>query len=154
MAENLNYDASGSKCYDNNKANCATYGRLYNWETAMTVCPSGWHLPSQAEWSILTELVGGDFTEGRVLKAKTGWNNNDSYDSEGTDAYGFSAMPGGYVDSDGNFCNVGSNGNWWAFTKVFSEDAYPSRAMTYLAWSAWWDFRVKSYLYSVRCLQD
>jgi hypothetical protein len=47
MARNLNYNASGSMCYDNNQSNCAKYGRLYNWATARTVCPAGWHLPSE-----------------------------------------------------------------------------------------------------------
>jgi len=59
MAENLNYDIKGSKCYDNKPDNCAKYGRLYNWQTANTACPNGWHLPSRAEWEALTMEVGG-----------------------------------------------------------------------------------------------
>jgi len=46
MAENLNYNAEGSKCYDNYPSICEAYGRLYDWETAKTACPDGWHLPS------------------------------------------------------------------------------------------------------------
>jgi len=53
MAENLNYEAEGSKCYDNNPDNGAKYGRLYKWETAMKVCPEGWHLPTNEEWDKL-----------------------------------------------------------------------------------------------------
>jgi len=57
MAENLNYEASGSKCYDNKPANCDKYGRLYNWNTAKTACPSGWHLPASYEWDVLLRYV-------------------------------------------------------------------------------------------------
>jgi len=53
MAENLNYDAEDSKCYENDPANCQKYGRLYNWNTAMKVCPEGWKLPHDGEWYIL-----------------------------------------------------------------------------------------------------
>jgi uncharacterized protein (TIGR02145 family) len=61
LAQNLNYDVNGSKCYENELANCDKYGRLYNWEMAMKSCPSGWHLPSKAEWEALTEAVLDDF---------------------------------------------------------------------------------------------
>ncbi len=50
MAENLNNNAQGSRCYEDDVANCAKDGRLYDWESAMTACPCGWHLPSAAEW--------------------------------------------------------------------------------------------------------
>ena len=60
MAENLNYAASGSKCYDNKPENCAKYGRLYNWYAAMNACPSGWHLPSNGEYETLDKYVGGE----------------------------------------------------------------------------------------------
>jgi len=60
MAENLNYDAPGSKCYNNNPANAEKYGRLYDWETAKKVCPAGWHLPSNDEWKVLVDFVGGE----------------------------------------------------------------------------------------------
>jgi uncharacterized protein (TIGR02145 family) len=81
LAENLNYEAEGSVCYENNPANCAKYGRLYNWETAKKVCPDGWHLPSNAEWDKLFRFVDGDKgtkspygskTAGKYLKAKSG----------------------------------------------------------------------------------
>jgi hypothetical protein len=85
MAENLNYNASGSKCYDNISINCDNYGRLYGWYIAMEACPSGWHLPNQAEWNVLTTLIGD-----------------------------FSALPGGYGSADGNFSNADFNGYWWS----------------------------------------
>jgi len=169
MAENLNYNASGSKCYDNNSANCNKYGRLYNWSTAMGdanssgtipsgvqgVCPVGWHLPSDAEWQILVDYAGsnnitggGSDIAGTKLKSSTGWN--------GTDDFGFSALPGGLGNSSG-FHYAGRYGNWWSATEndalnasyawhwfmyYNSEDAYRSSGV------------LKSVLYSIRCVQD
>jgi len=108
MAENLNYDANGSKCYGNNSDNCAKYGRLYDWSTATDACPSGWHLPNNDEWEVLSKAVGGDDEK---LKANSDWNNN------GMDEFGFSALPGGYGSSDGSFANVGDFGFWWSSNK-------------------------------------
>jgi uncharacterized protein (TIGR02145 family) len=95
MAENLNIDAESSQCYGNDPANCTKYGRMYDWETALTVCPSGWHLPTDAEWTELTTYVESDGNcsdcAGAKLKTNRGWADN----GEGTDNYGFSALPGG-----------------------------------------------------------
>ena len=163
MAENLNYEAAGSKCYDNDPANCATYGRLYDWATAMNgaassnsipsgvqgVCPAGSHLPSDDEWTALTDYVGGEAIAGTQLKATSGWNN----DGNGTDDVEFSASPGGYGSSDGDFNDAGDGGSWWSSTE-------------YGAWNAWYRVMyydleivdrvnsVKTYLFSVRCVQD
>jgi uncharacterized protein (TIGR02145 family) len=159
LAENLNYEAEGSVCYENNPANCAKYGRLYNWETAMKACPKGWHLPSNAEWDKLFRFVDGDKgikspynseTAGKYLKAKSGWNK----DGNGTDKYGFSALPGGYGYSDGSFSNVGNFGFWWSASEYEdgSLGAY-FRSMYYYD-SAIWYYSLKTNLFSVRCLQD
>jgi uncharacterized protein (TIGR02145 family) len=60
MRQNINYAVSNSWCYDNNNANCSTYGRLYNWSAALGACPPGWHLPSKEEFTLLTDyLVAG-----------------------------------------------------------------------------------------------
>ncbi|MDR0517648.1 MAG: hypothetical protein LBH25_11450 [Fibromonadaceae bacterium] len=113
MAENLKYNAKGSKCYDNKEENCQKYGRLYNWETAKKACPSGWHLPSNEEWDKLYRYADGDKgtgspymseTAGKLLKSSSGWYNGGN----GTDAYNFSALPGGFGNSGGNFNNAGS----------------------------------------------
>jgi len=148
MAENLNYEAEGSKCYDNNPENCQKYGRLYSWETAKKTCPAGWHLPSDVEWQILVDLVGGDKTAGNVLKASGGWNNN----SNNEDAVGFSALPGGYGGSNGNFSSVGDFGYWWSATEYDASSAY-RRGMYYYA-SVNRLNRDNGFLYSVRCVQD
>ncbi len=148
MAENLNYDASGSKCYENNSANCAKYGRLYDWKTAMKVCPSGWHLPSKSEYEMLDKAVGGENdVAGEKLKAKSGWNKNGN----GTDEFEFSALPGG--GSGGYFGIAGNYGNWWSSAESSSYSAY-YRIMSYNDVNARWNYNGKGYLFSVRCLQD
>jgi uncharacterized protein (TIGR02145 family) len=142
MAENLNYEAEGSKCYDNSESNCKKYGRLYNWNTAMKACPLGWHLPSKAEWEAL-----GD--NAKNLKSKSGWNSNGN----GQDTYGFAALPGGNGNSSGNFYNVGNYGYWWSSREYGSSFAYYS-SMRYYYEDALWDYNLKTYLCSVRCAQD
>jgi len=114
MAQNLNYQMpSGSWCYDNNADNCKKYGRLYDWKTAATACPAGWKLPDTASWNKLGKAAGGK--AGKKLKSKSGWgrNDDDNVGGNGTDVYGFSALPGGRLLGD-NFCNVGEIGWWWA----------------------------------------
>jgi len=148
MAENLNYNASGSKCYDNDESNCQKYGRLYNWSTALTACPKGWHLPSNAEWGTLVDLAGGE-KAGNILKASNGWKNNGN----GVDAVGFSALPGGRGYSDGSFNYVGNYGYWWSASEYLSDDAY-YRYMDCNYESVNYYNNGKGYLYSVRCLQD
>ena len=59
MAENLNYETQDSYCYENDESNCSKYGRLYTWTAAKKACPSGWHLPSKAEFETLFSSVGG-----------------------------------------------------------------------------------------------
>jgi uncharacterized protein (TIGR02145 family) len=115
MAENLNYQtSSGSWCND-----CDKYGRLYDWNTARTVCPTGWHLPSRDEWNALVSATG-ESNVGKALKSTSGWKNNGN----GTDDYGFSALPGGSHCYANNFCNVGSHGYWWTVTEAGSDMAY------------------------------
>jgi uncharacterized protein (TIGR02145 family) len=132
MAENLNYKTGQSWCYDNDESNCNRYGRLYDWNTALTVCPRGWHLPSRQEWDNLSQAVGGirkpdddgniDWVgAGEKLKAASGWNNNGN----STDEYGFSALPGGSRHiGGGSFYDAGSNGDWWSATADGSGRVY------------------------------
>jgi uncharacterized protein (TIGR02145 family) len=150
MSENLNYATSGSKCYNNDPANCAKYGRLYNWVTAMTVCPSGWHLPSDDEWNALIYSVGGDSMAGRHLKATSGWNSNIS--GNGLDTYGFSALPGGHEYSNDKFYDVSYSGYWWSSND--SDSGAYIRCMSYYRESLDWNYYDKSYMFSVRCVQD
>ena len=143
MAENLNCDVGGvSKCYADDPACCAKYGRLYDWSTAITACPSGWHLPSSDEWNALVTAVGGYDMAGTKLKATSGWFN----DGNGTDEYGFSALP-----------EAGSStgGRWWSATEfeVGSDDA-SIRLILYSYSYVNGGYYNKSTLFSVRCVQD
>jgi len=150
MAENLNYTTkSGSWCY-NKTANCTKYGRLYNWETAVKSCPSGWHLPSNSEWEVLEESVGGK-EAGRKLKTKSGWDNHGN----GTDDYGFSALPGGGGYSDGRFYNVGLSGYWWSASEdISSKSAFNRQMKDFYDRDVYWQNSDKGKFYSVRCLRD
>jgi len=149
MAENLNYAASGSVCYDKQESNCDKYGRLYKWATAMSVCPDGWHIPSDAEWTTLTDFVGGLPEVGIKLKATNGW----SKDGNGTDAYGFAALPGGSGYLSGKFKNAGYYSYWWSASESSANYAY-GRLITYKHESARWGYGNKPFLFSVRCLRD
>jgi uncharacterized protein (TIGR02145 family) len=132
MAENLNYEADGSTCYDitwspydDPAQHCETYGRLYDWNTAMDyrtssdavpsgvegVCPVGWHIPSDAEWTILTDFVG--INAGTKLKSRTFHDGNrrmsPNPNPNGTDKYRFSALDGEYAST------------WWSSTEMESD---------------------------------
>jgi uncharacterized protein (TIGR02145 family) len=108
MAENLNYNAKGSKCYANKDANCKKYGQLYDEEAVKSVCPAGWHLPTKAEFDKLEAAAGGEETAHKFLKSKSGWNNDRDINGEepnkmvsgnGEDKLGFTALPGGTYGS-------------------------------------------------------
>jgi len=152
MAENLNYDASGSKCYENKPANCAKYGKLYNLSTAKNACPSGWHLPSKSEYEALDKAVGGEKVAGKKLKSKNGWNTGGGYKS-GTDEFGFSALPGGHGGWAGSFGYVGYYGYWWSSSEYGGDGAY-RRCMGYYSEDVGWDGYGKDRLFSVRCVKD
>ncbi|MCL2220128.1 MAG: fibrobacter succinogenes major paralogous domain-containing protein [Chitinispirillia bacterium] len=185
MAQNLNYATpGGSFCYDNDLSNCAKYGRLYDWKTAMKACPAGWRLPGNKEWSDLTKSAGGQRKElnkniaywssvDKTLKSKTGWSDflcdkelkevlNESGEDcvlgkmssgNGTDNFGFSALPGGGLDIDGNFDFAGSEGYWWSATKHGSGNAW-SRGM-YSDLGNVYEYSVdKGNGFSVLCVQD
>ena len=147
MAENLNYETKSSVCYDNKPENCGKYGRLYNWATAKDVCPDAWHLPSKKEWTKLTGFIGNN--AGAKLKAASGWNSNGN----GTNNYGFSALPGGWRNSDGSFFEVDSNSSWWSATEYNSSNA-SSRNVLYNGSIVGEYSSDKFNLCSVRCVQD
>ncbi|WP_113922434.1 fibrobacter succinogenes major paralogous domain-containing protein [Cognataquiflexum aquatile] len=108
FAENLNYNAEGSWCYDSDSENCEIYGRLYSWEVGLTACPEGWHLPSEDEWNNLIEFLGGYEIAGGKMKAISGW---DEPNIGATNESGFSALPGG-----GSNVLTGGAGLWWSST--------------------------------------
>jgi len=164
MAQNLNYDVPSNTtdvCYSNNSSNCDLYGRMYNWTTVMNgassslanpsgvqgVCPAGWHVPSDAEWTVLTDAVGGSSTAGTKLKSTTGWSSGGN----GTDNHGFSALPGG-IGYGGSFYDAGDYGFWWSATENAASNAWGQR-MSYYD-NVYRDYIGKTYLYSVRCVRD
>jgi len=151
MAENLAFDEPGSKCYNNDPANCQKYGRLYDWETAKKACPTGWHLPSNDEWQVLVNFAGGNGIAGKKLKAKEGWNNCGGTSGNGTDDYGFAALPGGYFDV--NFRDINQYGRWWSFTEYSNNDAYFC-SMKYHDDQVHHNSDPKSFFASVRCVKD
>jgi uncharacterized protein (TIGR02145 family) len=182
MAENLNHNVTGSKCGNGNTLNdanttsCDTYGRLYNWAIAMTlssdcnssscsskisaryqgVCPPGWHIPSDTEWGDLMQFInpncsptGNCDSAGTKLKSTSGWNNSGN----GTDNYGFTALPGGWGDESNYLRDVGVEGGWWSTNESNNSDAY-YRIISYdLKYTRQGNYK-KSTWRSVRCLQD
>jgi uncharacterized protein (TIGR02145 family) len=148
MAQNLNYQTGNSWCYENNNSNCEKYGRLYDWNTARTVCPAGWHLSSREEWNGLVAASGVDVA-GKTLKSASGWDNNGN----GFDGNGFSALPGGRRSPAGSFLNVGKNGCWWTVTENGSGYTY-GRYMHYEGGGVGEYDYDRGNGFSVRCLQD
>jgi len=149
MSENLNYHTPHSKCYGKREGNCAKYGRLYKWSDALEACPAGWHLPRNDEWDTLENYVGGKQTAGTKLKSSTGWGHNGN----GTDEYGFSAMPGGYGRSGGIFYTAGGYGYWWSAADNgagyawgrYMYDKYEHMSTNSVN---------RTFLFSVRCVED
>ena len=170
MAQNLNYKRSGSDsgwCYNNDTSNCSKYGRLYTWAESMDtsstynnttllnaslphqgICPSGWHIPSDGEWSTLVQYVDSA-TSGTKLKANSAlWST-----STGTDVYGFSVLPAGGRFYVGTFYNFGNFAHFWsssendasnAWCRDFGFDyAYVNR-----------NYNHKTYGFSLRCVQN
>ena len=152
MAQNLNYEnhvLGNSICYNNNASNCAAYGRLYNWDAATTACPDGWHLPTRQEWTDLVQTVGTN--PGTKLKSRGGWSSSSS---NGTDDFGFSALPGGRrTDSGNQGANIGTSGNWWSATRG-SSNIYAAYLNIGTGTGASVTEFYVSYGYSVRCVQD
>jgi uncharacterized protein (TIGR02145 family)/uncharacterized repeat protein (TIGR02543 family) len=158
MARNLNYHKPGetdnSWCYENADSNCVKYGRLYDWKTAMKACPAGWHLPSRAEWDTLVTVAGGTYVAGKKLKAKSGWNDYNGVSGNGTDEFGFSALPSGYRHYGGRFGNAGNQGHWWTasaeYGDIFADDRIMSYNGDYVAEGS----NLKEYGFAVRCVGD
>ncbi len=151
MAQNLNYQTdSGAWCYENSADSCNKYGRLYDWNTAKTVCPAGFHLPSREDWQNLVDYVGGDEKAGKKLKARSGWNGMGN----GTDGFGFSALPSGRRDSGDGFRYAGNYGDWWTTTEHSNGSAYGQ--MMHYGYDGVDRFYgdKKSYGFSVRCIAD
>lgn len=121
FASNLNYADENSWCYDNDVANCNSLGRLYDWNTALEVCPNGWHLPSDKEWDQLIAFLGGESIAGGKLKCISGWSPPNK---AATNISGFSGLPGGKRFEDGSFDFIGLYSDWWSSDESNETDAW------------------------------
>ena len=147
-------------------ANYNIYGVLYNWPAAMNgaassttnpsgvqgVCPTGWHVPSDAEWTELTDSLGGTSDAGGKLK-ETGTTHWNSPNTSATNETGFTALPGGNRYYDGSFDGIGSNGYWWSATEGDAADAW-YRFMIFINSNVYRDYYFKELGFSVRCVRD
>ena len=180
LAENLNYKTDNSYCYDDKASNCSKYGRLYTWAAAMDsagkwstngngcgygsecspagrvrgVCPSGWHLPTKAEFNTLFSTVGGQSTAGKMLKSTSGWTNSYGESSgNGTDAYSFSALSAGDRGYKGDYTYEGHGTQFWSSTEFYSNYAY-GMSLCYFEGKATLPINYKNNGFSVRCIKD
>jgi clan AA aspartic protease (TIGR02281 family) len=138
--------------YNNDPANGPQYGKLYNWYAvadARGLCPAGWHIPSDDEWTILTNALGGEDEAENKMKSKSGWAEN----SKGNNSIGFTGLPGGYRTSSGSFDYVGEHGFWWSSTEDYTEVAR-YRTLGYSYGYVYRGFFNKGKGFSVRCLRD
>lgn len=189
MAENLNIgtriegtteqtnNATIEKyCYDNSEANCDVFGGLYQWDEIMDytttegvqgICPTGWSLPTDAEWSTLANYVGtqpaylcnsNEYQIAKALAATTLWNASTGTCHVGNNlaannATGFTGLPGGYRETDGEFYYQGNSIVFWSSTENSSADAL-YRLLYYWNSNLLRIFDDKNYGHYVRCLRD
>lgn len=147
-------------CYQNDEANCTIYGGLYQWDEMMQytttqgvqgICPTGWHLPVDAEWTTLTTYLGGTSVAGGAMK-ETGTEHWTTPNEGATNTSGFTALPGGKKANGGEFNAIGSDGNFWSTTQNTST-AKGWNLNNSLATVRSFDY-AKDWGFSVRCLKD
>jgi uncharacterized protein (TIGR02145 family) len=153
MYENLNYETSNSWWYENNSANGDVYGRLYTWEVALDACPDGWHLPSDAEWTVLTDYLGGESVAGGKMK-EAGTVHWNSPNTGATNSSGFTALPGGLSYTSGDFNYLGSIGHWWSATEYSTTTVAWGRYLSAGHGNVYRHFYLKGFGFSVRCVRD
>ena len=149
MAKNLNYEKAKSRCFKDKASNCTKYGRLYSWATAKTACPSGWHLPTKAEFETLFTAVGGQSTVGTKLKSKSGWRESGN----GSDDYSFSALSVGYSNFKDYNYNESFFAFFWSSTENDDDNAYYMKLFHDYD-SAFLYHDDKNAFKSVRCVKD
>ena len=139
-------------CWYNNYS--VAYGAMYNWHTVNTgkLCPIGWHVPSDTEWTKLTTYLGGESVAGNKLK-ETGTTLWIGQNTNGTNESGFSALPVGYRNYSGTFNNIGRYAYWWSSTEASSTDSF-YRDIYYGYGSIDRSSTDKRSALSVRCLHD
>jgi uncharacterized protein (TIGR02145 family) len=148
-------------CYDDNDANCAVYGGLYQWDEMMQyittegvqgICPTGWHLPTDGEWTTLTTYLGGESIAGGKLK-ETGTMHWLSPNTGANNSSGFSAFPGGLWSNNVDFYNLTRNAYFWS-SSVYSSSGAWDRDLGYSYENVYRYGSSKGYGFSARCIQD
>ena len=143
----------GAWCYYNNDPkNGEIYGKLYNWhavKNSRILAPSGYHIPSDLEWSLLTEYLGGEEIAGFKMKNTSGWYDNGN----GDNSSGFNGLPGGYCGSSGNFNDITGYGNFWSSSEYDTNYAW-FRYLYANYTKVFRDYLDKNIGLSVRCIKD
>lgn len=147
---------TGAWCYYNNDPkNGAIYGKLYNWYAVVDprgLAPSGWHIPTDEEWTNLSDTLGGRDVAGGKMKT-TGTTLWDSPNASATNKSGFAGLPSGVRNSYGSFSNLGDSGFWWSATENSATVAW-YRNLYYNIGFLSRNYGFKSTGFSVRCLMD
>ena len=145
-------------CFNNDEANCDTYGGLYQWdelmknsttEGAQGICPAGWHIPTDEEWITLTNFLGGESVAGTKLKSATGWLDNGN----GTNVSGFTGLPNGNRGNDGNFNDLTKLSYFWSSSQSGASEAW-NRKLHFDTETVTSYNSFKTNGFAVRCLQD
>jgi len=145
--------------YENNAANNAKYGKLYNWHAVSpttngnkNICPTGWHVPTDAEWTVLTDYLGGASVAGGKMK-EVGTTNWKSPNTDAANTSLFTGLPGGFRYDYGNCYDIGSVGYWWSSSENNTNNAW-YRYLNYYDGNAYSYYFNKKNGFSVRCLRD
>jgi uncharacterized protein (TIGR02145 family) len=145
--------------YNNDAANNAKYGKLYNWYAvspttngSKNVCPTGWHVPTDAEWTVLTDYLGGESIAGGKMK-EVGTTSWKSPNTEATNTSLFSALPGAYRLNNGYYYDIGNYGGWWSSSEDNAGLAWIRILNASNGYAASFDYSKGNGL-SVRCLRD
>jgi uncharacterized protein (TIGR02145 family) len=154
-----NLTSAAWEYYNNDAANNDKYGKLYNWYAVSpttngnkNICPTGWHVPTDTEWTVLTDYLGGVSVAGGKMK-EVGTTSWISPNAEATNTSLFTGLPGGYRYNDGNYINVGSVGLWWSSTENDADNTW-NRYVGLYSGDVGRTANPKKLGLSVRCLRD
>jgi uncharacterized protein (TIGR02145 family) len=152
----INLNSGAWSHYNNDNQYETPYGKLYNWYTVADprgLCPTGWHVPTDAEYTLLTDYLGGELVAGGKMKS-TGTQYWQSPNQDATNESGFSGLPGGYrYGDDGAFNNLGLSIAWWSSTEASTLDAWYHQLL-YDYGGVVKNSSIKEIGFSVRCLRN
>jgi uncharacterized protein (TIGR02145 family) len=158
IENNLSWSSASTSAfsdYQGNEIIANTYGRLYNFFTTIderNVCPSGWHVPSNLEWTRFTNEIGGLGVAGSILKA-TGNEFWQAPNADATDAIGFRALPNGCRYDGGNYNNLGTYAYFWTATELDTTFSW-FRSLKYDVPTAFRNFTKKQNGFAIRCVKN